>query len=196
MNTPLRPLALALLSALVFIPAACGGEEEGGEAVDTSTTTAAAPESTEITLNASLSGEEEVPEAGVTDGTGLAEVSIKGGELCYKLTATMGEKPTMAHIHTGKAGVAGDVLIDLKPTWTEEESGFGADSCLMPDTAALASIQESPSEFYVNIHTAEHPKGAMRGQLAEGTGGGATGGGTGGGTGGDATTTTAGGTGY
>ena len=191
MTTPLRPLALAALSALVLVSGACGDEEGGdGEAIETSTTTAP-PESATVTLNATLSGEEEVPEKGVTDGTGLAEITIDGAELCYKLAATMGEKPTVAHIHTGKAGVAGDVLVDLKPTFTEEESAFAAESCITPDAAALAAIQEGPSGFYVNIHTAEHPKGALRGQLAEGTEGGGT-------TGGnemsdESTTTTAGG---
>ncbi|MGH9006069.1 MAG: CHRD domain-containing protein, partial [Acidimicrobiia bacterium] len=186
MTIPLRSLALAVLSTLAIVPAACGDEEGGGEAVETSTTTSAPEAAEEVTLAANLSGKEEVPDAGVTDGSGVAEVKIAGDELCYKLNATMGEKPTLAHIHTGAAGVAGDVLVNLMPTFAEGESGFTAESCLKPDAAALASIQADPAGFYVNVHSAEHPKGAMRGQLAAGSGGGGTGGGTSGGS----TTTT------
>ena len=186
MNIPLRPLALAALSALAFVSAACGGDEGGGEAVETSTTSSAPEAAEEVSLKAELSGKEEVPDPGVTDGTGLAEINITGDELCYKLNATMGEAPTLAHIHTGKAGVAGDVLVNLMPTFNQGESGFTAESCLKPDAAALAAIAEDPSGFYVNIHTAEHPKGAMRGQLGTGEGGEMGGGGTeGGGTDGE-----------
>ena len=165
MKTALRSLALAAFSALALVSAACGDDEGGGEAAGTATTTA--PEATEdVTLTAQLSGKEEVPDPGVADGTGLAEVIIKGNELCYRLAATMAETPTAAHIHTGKAGVAGDVLVNLMPEFTKDEGGFAAEKCVTPDAAAIASIEGDPTSFYVNIHTAEHPKGAMRGQLA------------------------------
>jgi hypothetical protein len=165
-KTALRSLALAALSALVLVSAACGDDEGGGEGAGSATTTTA-PEATEdVTLTAQLSGKEEVPDPGVADGTGVAEVIIKGNELCYKLAATMAETPTAAHVHTGKAGVAGDVLVDLMPEFTKAEGGFAAEKCVTPDAAAIASIQGDPTGFYVNIHSAEHPKGAMRGQLA------------------------------
>ena len=171
MNTDLPRVALAAFAAFALVAAACGGDDGGGdggggEAVETSTT-ATSPETDEdMTLTAQLSGKEEVPQPGVDDGTGLAEVTIDAQELCYTLAVTMGETPTAAHIHTGKAGVAGDVLINLMPEFTKEESAFEAQKCLTPDAAALASIQGDPTGFYVNVHSAEHPNGAMRGQLA------------------------------
>lgn len=167
MTIPRRSLALAAIGALVLISAACGGDEGDGEAVETSTSTSTpAPEATEVALTASLSGKDEVPGPGVTDGTGLAEVTITGEELCYKLNATMGEMPTAAHIHQGAKGAAGDVFINLMPTFTKGESAFMAESCVS-DATKVAAISASPDGFYVNIHTAEHPDGALRGQLAK-----------------------------
>jgi hypothetical protein len=163
-----RPLVLAAASLLALIPAACGDDEGGGEATVETTSTTAAPEATEIGLVAELSGKSEVPGPGVADGTGLAEVSIRGEEICYKLNATMGEAPTAAHIHTGAADASGPVVVNLNPVFTKGESAFEAfESCIKPDAAVLAQIAENPAGYYVNIHTAEHPDGAMRGQLAK-----------------------------
>ncbi|HEY3240409.1 MAG TPA: CHRD domain-containing protein [Acidimicrobiia bacterium] len=166
MNNPLRLFALGAFGAVVLVSAACGDDSGGGEAVETSTTTSA-PASTEVGLVAEMSGKDEVPGPGVTDGTGLAEVRITGEELCYKLNATMGEMPTAAHIHQGAKGAAGGVVVNLMPTFTKGESAFTAESCIKPDAAQAAAISASPDGFYVNIHTAEHPNGAMRGQLAK-----------------------------
>lgn len=166
MTIPLRSIALSVLGALALVPVACGDDGGDGGAVETSTT-ASAPAAAEISLTAQLSGKEEVPGPGVTDGTGLAEVKIAAGELCYKLNATMGEAPTVAHIHTGASGAAGPVAVNLMPTFTKGESAFTAESCIKPDAAALTPIGENPAGYYVNIHTAEHPNGAMRGQLAK-----------------------------
>lgn len=166
MTVPLRPFAVAALSVLAIVTAACGDEEGDGQAVETTTSTAA-PEATEVTLTAQLSGKEEVPGPGVADGTGLAEVRIAADELCYTLNATMGEAPTAAHIHSGAQGASGGVVVNLMPTFTKGESAFEAESCIAPDAAAVAPIAENPGNFYVNIHTAQFPDGAMRGQLFE-----------------------------
>lgn len=166
MTIPRRSLALAAAGLLALVSAACG-DDSGDTGTVESSTTASAP-ATEVTLTAQLSGKEEVPGPGVTDGIGRAEVRIKAGELCYKLNATMGEMPMGAHIHTGAAGASGPVVLNLKPVFTKGESAFEAfESCIKPDAAVLANIEENPAGFYVNVHTAEHPDGAMRGQLSK-----------------------------
>jgi CHRD domain-containing protein len=162
-------LVLAAAGLLGLVLAACGGDEGGGGEVtsDTSTTSSSAPPATtNVNLEAKMSGKEEVPGPGVTDGAGVAEVRIEGEEICYKLNATMGEMPTAAHIHTGAAGASGPVLVNLMPAFTKGESGFKAENCLPPASAA-PQIAENPAGYYVNVHTAEHPNGAMRGQLAK-----------------------------
>lgn len=169
MKNPRRLFALGALGAVVLVSTACGddgGDQGGGEAVETTVTTAA-PETSEVGLVAELSGKDEVPGPGVTDGTGLAEVRVAGEELCYKLNATMGEKPTAAHIHQGAQGASGGVVVNLEPTFTPGESAFKAESCIKPEAAVVAPIVENPAGFYVNVHTAEHPNGALRGQLAK-----------------------------
>lgn len=165
MNISQRLFALAAAGVLILVGAACGDDDGDGEAVEDPTTTSTEAEATEVSLLASLSGEEEVPGPGVTDGTGMAEITVSGDQLCYKLNATMGEEPTAAHIHQGATGESGDVVIDLMPTFTAEEAAFVAETCITPEAAALTSVTENPAGYYVNIHTAEHPAGAVRGQL-------------------------------
>ena len=63
-----------------------------------------------------------------------------------------------AHIHIGAAGVAGGVAVPLSPT-----SGCvdGVDKDLIKD------IRQNPGNYYVNVHNADFPPGAVRGQLSK-----------------------------
>jgi hypothetical protein len=102
----------------------------------------------------------------VPAGVGNFALDIAGTKGCYTLNATMGEKPTQAHIHQGAKGAAGPVVVDLMPAFAAGESAFAARSCvdLTGDTAAR--LVADPSAYYVNVHSDGHPNGAMRGQLA------------------------------
>lgn len=167
-----RLLTVAAATALALSFAACNGDGDGA-ATETTVTTAAVTTSstpelpdTPGVLTATLSGAEEVPGPGVEDGTGTAEVRLVDGEICYELNVTMGETPTAAHIHEGAAGTAGGVVVDLEPEFTEGESAFEADACVPVEESVAQPIFANPSGFYVNIHTAEHPDGAVRGQLS------------------------------
>ena len=64
-------------------------------------------EGTAESLKARLSGAEEFPGPGVTNGVGAVLVDITGTKGCYELKVTMGEKPTKAHIHQGPRAPAG-----------------------------------------------------------------------------------------
>jgi CHRD domain len=112
-------------------------------------------------LQTELSGEEEVPGPGDPDGSGSATVIVIPPEtICYVLTAEGIEPATAAHIHEGERGVAGDVVVPLNaPT-------FGASGgCTQADPELVSDIQENPDDYYVNVHNAEYPAGAIRGQL-------------------------------
>ena len=168
-----RSLVLAASGLLGLVLPACGDDDGGGgevtsdtSAATTATSSSAPPATTNVNLEAQMSGREEVPGPGVTDGAGVAEIRIEREEICYRLNATMGETPTAAHIHTGAAGASGPVLVNLMPMFNKGESGFTAENCL-PPSSAVPEIAENPAGFYVNIHSAEHPDGAMRGQLAK-----------------------------
>ena len=40
-----------------------------------------------------------------------------------------------------------------------------SDGCAQAQAAIIDEILGNPSNFYVNVHTTEHPAGAMRAQL-------------------------------
>jgi hypothetical protein len=104
-----------------------------------------------------LTGKVEVPK-GDPDGTGTAEVKITGTKVCWEITAAKVGKLTAAHIHKGKLGVAGAVVVPFGKT-------FKAKGCTTTTAAIAAAIKKSPRAYYVNVHNAKYPAGALRGQL-------------------------------
>lgn len=112
-------------------------------------------------FSAPLTGAAEVPGPGDTDGTGFAVVAFNGTTLTYTILAQNIAAPTAAHIHTGAAGVSGDVLVNFNPQFI---AGTAIGTVSVPaDTAAR--IIGNPAGFYVNVHNADFPNGAIRGQL-------------------------------
>ncbi len=119
-------------------------------------------EETSDTYYATLTGGQEVG-GGDADGTGKAEISISDefGQICWDLNEVQGIGPiTAAHIHAGASGVAGPPVFTLKPA---EEGGYKG--CADGSEWAQNRIAGNPEAFYVNVHTAQYPNGAIRGQL-------------------------------
>lgn len=114
-----------------------------------------------VTLKAALSGAAEVP-AGDPDGTGAASVTVDAakGQVCYTLSVSGSDAATMAHIHKGAAGVAGPVAVALDAPATGSVTG-----CKPVAPEVIAAILAAPADYYVNVHNAAFPKGAVRGQL-------------------------------
>jgi hypothetical protein len=112
---------------------------------------------------ATLSGANEVPGPGDPDGEGAASVTIDPatGEICVDLRVAGIQPAVMAHIHRGAAGVAGPVVVPL-PTLPAPTSA----QCVTAAVELAAEIVANPAGFYVNVHTADFPSGAIRGQLA------------------------------
>lgn len=115
-------------------------------------------------LNATLTGAAEVPGPGDMDGAGKAIIELKPGQnrLCYKLKVSNIASATMAHIHVGSAGVAGPIAVTLIAP--ADGSSAGCADLAEPLTKALL---KTPGNYYVNVHNAEFPGGAVRGQLAK-----------------------------
>lgn len=113
---------------------------------------------------AELSGAAEVPGPGDPDGGGGTSIFVDpaAGEICAFVEVFEIEPATAAHIHAGAAGVAGSVVVTL-PTPNAEGIADGCVSGL--DTAVLQDIHDNPGDYYVNVHTADFPDGAVRGQL-------------------------------
>lgn len=121
-------------------------------------------EETQPTLNATLTGAAEVPGPGDPDGSGTAEVSIADAldSVCYEINVVNIGSVTAAHIHRGAAGVAGPPVVTLDaPTDGHSEECEGVDGGLADE------IRRNPAAFYVNVHTSDHPDGAIRGQLSD-----------------------------
>jgi len=114
-------------------------------------------------LSTTLTGAAEVPGPGDPDGSGTATLTINPGlrTVCYSLTVTGIEPPTAAHIHVGSASVAGRVVVPLSAPTSGSSSGCAA----VTQTLALAIIKD-PANYYVNVHNADYPGGAVRGQLS------------------------------
>jgi hypothetical protein len=116
-----------------------------------------------VTFTTLLTGPAEVPPAPAAGhGTASITVDTAKGQLCYELFARGTDTPTMAHVHKGVAGVAGPVVVALDAPVHESSKG-----CAAAPADALAAILAAPSNYYVNVHTAKYPKGAMRGQLSK-----------------------------
>jgi hypothetical protein len=115
-----------------------------------------------VTLVATLGGAAETA-GGDPDGMGgfKADADDETGDFCFTLWADKIAKPTMAHVHTGAAGVDGPPLATLEVT------GPNSDACIAMEPDQIKKILADPAGFYVNIHTDDFPKGAVRGQLAK-----------------------------
>jgi hypothetical protein len=109
-----------------------------------------------------MSGAEEVPPAD-PDGTGLAVITLNVGQasVCWELTVSNIAPATAAHIHVAPVGVNGPVVVALSPPTSGSSSG-----CTTADPALIQNIIDNPEQYYVNVHNAEFPGGAIRGQLS------------------------------
>ena len=116
-----------------------------------------------VVLTANLSGANEVG-GGAPNGNCAfrVEINTETGDFCYTLYGEKISAPTMAHVHTGAAGVNGGPVITMDVT------GKGSDMCIAVEPEKLKPIVANPAGFYVNIHTADFPGGAVRGQLMKG----------------------------
>ncbi len=108
-------------------------------------------------LGARLTGNNEVPPIPTT-ATGTAWLSLyrPANILAYRVTVT-GMSGTVAHIHTGAAGVSGAPLFPLTGGPTTWE---GSVTLSNAQVATLAN-----QGLYINVHSAIFPGGEIRGQI-------------------------------
>ena len=113
-------------------------------------------------LMTSLSGAMEVPGPGDTDGTGMFSATVNPGQtkVCYTLSVAKIATATMAHIHRGAAGAAGPVVVALMAPVSGKSS-----ACATVSRDLAKELINTPEGFYVNVHNAVYPAGAVRGQL-------------------------------
>ncbi|HEY9406900.1 MAG TPA: CHRD domain-containing protein [Nitrososphaera sp.] len=153
--------------AIVVTIATTAGVVVATTAVSTNSVYAQGPQ--KIVMN--LSGSEEVP-AVQTEATGVAEFIPGEDSVAYSVNATNIQGVTAGHIHLGKQGENGPVVVTLfkydSPMNEVSETGtITADKLEGP----LAGKQLSDlaaaggnGTLYVNIHTEQNPNGEIRGQ--------------------------------
>jgi hypothetical protein len=140
----------AILALAIAGPASAaklGGADQGGRLLTTT-----------------LTGAAEVPGPGDPDGKGFAAVTVNPGKglVCYTLSVSGISTATGAHIHEAPRGEVGPVVVGLKPPTNGFSSG-----CAKVDRALAKDILKNPADYYVNIHNADYPDGALRGQLSK-----------------------------
>ena len=110
------------------------------------------PPNTGISISGALTGR----------GTGYfgGVIDPPSGQLCYILNVANMDAPTMAHIHVGGPGKNGAPVVTLQ---TPANGSSGACMPIAPDVSQ--ALLRNPGGYYVNVHTATQPGGAIRGQL-------------------------------
>ena len=123
---------------------------------------------------AKLSGQDEVLPPVQTEATGIAEFTPMGTDsVMYSVNASNIQGVTAGHIHLGKQGENGPVVVTLfkyeSPMNQVSESGsFTADKFEGPwagKKLSDAATAMTNGETYVNIHTEQNPNGEIRGQI-------------------------------
>jgi hypothetical protein len=131
-------------------------------------------------FTALMSGDQEVPPVDTT-ATGKTTFRTSNNDtlMKYKVNITGFSDATAAHIHMGKAGSNGDVIVDLLTGMKKNPTKLGmairgniTDSSLtgpmQGKTLADLVTAINNGDTYVNVHTQTHPDGEIRGQIQPG----------------------------
>jgi hypothetical protein len=118
-----------------------------------------------------LTGEAEVnaqgvPNQGDLDGSGTATITLNYGQgtICWEIQVMGITLPaSAAHIHEAPVTAPGPVVVPLS---APDAEGF-ASGCVSVDREEIKEIIQHPEEYYVNVHNADYPAGALRGQLSK-----------------------------
>ena len=125
-------------------------------------------------FKAKLSGQDEVPPVQTT-ASGMAWFKPIQDKVWFKVNVTDMQGVTKAHIHTGKVGANGPVVVTLYKSDTPQSingklSYGNITSNLLEGPMKGKQISDlvtamSNGSTYVNVHTEKHPNGEIRGQI-------------------------------
>jgi CHRD domain len=103
--------------------------------------------------------------AGDPDGSASAVLEVDGTQVTFAVSWRNIGAPTMGHIHEGTAGTNGAAELPLFMTAMPDSTSAGAGSVTVTDPSLVAALISDPAGYYLNLHTAAFPDGAVRGQL-------------------------------
>lgn len=127
----------------------------------------AAAQGVPAVLTTSLSGAEAVP-PGDPDGSGNALLVVDpGGTVCFVIFARGIAPITGVHVHSAPPGEIGGHAVDLFGPIIPLPGGGQLFTGCVQGEARADEVAATPSDYYLNVHTAEFPTGALRGQLGD-----------------------------
>ena len=99
-------------------------------------------------------------------------IDVNEGQVCFDIKTNAIGTPNRGHIHLAPPGANGGIVAPLfelsavptDPRHDALENG-GITDCTAADPAVLGAIVANPGLYYVNLHNARFPAGAVRGQL-------------------------------
>ena len=148
-----RNLALGALAAIVLtlgLAASVGAQGSGDRAIFAVMTGAK-----EVDVNGEHHGD--------SNGRGSFSATLDGRQLCYGIQVKNINNPVAAHIHRGGKDVAGPVVQPVEQPTTGDPGASSA--CVRISRSLARGLRRNPGRYYVNVHTADLPNGAVRGQL-------------------------------
>jgi hypothetical protein len=117
-----------------------------------------------MSFSVALTGAQQVPPV-TTPGSGTANLTYDAASrvLTWSVTYSGLSGPaTMAHFHgPADAGKNGPVVVWISEHGATPASPITGQATLTPDQAA----QFTAGQWYVNVHTKDHPGGEIRGQV-------------------------------
>ncbi len=120
-------------------------------------------------LSSSMDGAQEINSTGASaagdlDGQGASDaiLSPAADTICYRLRVSGIADGSRFHIHRGAAGTNGPIVVPFYETGEQPRQ----DACVKLEPALGKEITANPGGFYVNVHNADFPAGAVRGQLS------------------------------
>ncbi len=106
--------------------------------------------------------EKPIPKGTKVGASGRFTATLHGTSLTWRLTFTHLSGPaTAAHIHAGARGHAGPIVVPLCGPCASPAAG-GPTTLTTDEVKALLA-----GKYYVNVHTANHPSGEIRGQITK-----------------------------
>jgi hypothetical protein len=112
-----------------------------------------------VDVKVKLTGAEETPPV-TTSASGAGTIQIAADKSVSGTIKTTGIDGTVAHIHVGAPGQSGPPIITLN----KDANGVWS----VPEGSKLTDEQYASfkaGNLYVNVHSAEHKPGEIRGQL-------------------------------
>jgi len=120
-----------------------------------------------------MSGAEECNSSGTCgvgdpDGSATGSITVNVGQdrVCWEFTNVTNVAPVnRGHIHKAPAGSNGGIVVDFFNVAAGTQGPLTGCTTTLLGRELLLDIIRDPSAYYLNLHNADFPAGAVRGQL-------------------------------